>query len=571
MADEVILGGGTINDSQYPGGAIHINTTTTLDDGVDRTGDIDPPVDQLTGDQIGYSHKIDISTTPGAPNKDINVAIVIDRSGSTSASSGSNVDGQPGNETYLQAEKWAAMQLFDQYYNLYKDSDQVVRVTLVSYATNATNHGTWEMTPAGRAAFLSQLNGIANTGSQANSTNYTVALQALNSAWGGQSGIDNLDDNRVVFLSDGAANAGTGGIAAAKNTLVNNFHAQISGVGVGVNSSLQWLNQVDNTGGAEKIVDLTGLADLIAQPPGAPGIELDKVDVEYTYEGVDGQTHTVVKTFLKADIPVVAGSYVLSPTPADLEPDVKGGTQVQMKFTTYVNYTPSGGGPVQSKTYVSNGVVNILQSVPCFTGATMIMTDRGEVRASELHAGSMVLTRDHGFQPIRWIGKTTVPGRMLGRKSKLAPVRIKAGALGPHSPQRDLLVSPQHRMVVASEIAQRMFGAAEVLVAARHLVGYPGIEVASDLDSVEYVHFAFDRHQLVFADGALSESLYAGPMALAMLTPEQREELLAIFPEWADPLVQLTSARPIPKGSQARTLVARHSANRKALVSVTMH
>lgn len=571
MADQVINGGGTINDSQYPGGSIHINTTTTLNDGVDRTGDTDPPVDQLTGDEITYQHKIDISMTPGAPNKDINVAIVIDRSGSTASSSGSNVDGVPGNETYLEAEKWAAKELFEQYYNLYKDSEQTVRVTLVSYATNSTHHGTWEMTEAGRTAFLNQLNGITNTGSQANSTNYTVALNQLNSAWGAQSGIDALDDNRVVFLSDGAANSGTSGIAGAKATLVNNFNPQISGVGVGTNSSLSWLNQVDNTGGAEKIIDLTGLADLIAQPPNVPGIDLDKVEVEYTYEGVDGQMHTVTKVFPKADIPVVAGSYVLTPSAADLEPNVKGGTEVTMKFTTYVKYQPSDGGALQTKTYVSTGKVNVLQDIVCFAGSTLIMTDRGEIRASELRPGDMVLTRDHGFQPIRWIGKTRVPARLLGPMSKITPIRIKAGALGPHTPQRDLLVSPQHRLVIASEIAQRMFGAAEVLVAARHLVGYPGIEVAAELDGVDYVHFVFDRHQLVFADGALSESLYAGPQALAMLTPDQREELLTLFPEWADPLLQITAARPIPKGAQARTLVARHNANHKALVSLSLH
>lgn len=592
MANEIINGGGTISDSQYPGGSIHINTTTTLNDGVDRQGDIDPPVDQLTGDQITYQHKIDIGFTPGTPDKEINVALIIDRSGSTSSSSGSDVDGIPGNETFLQAQKFAAQKLFDSYYSLYgpgtNGAAQTVRISLASYGTDGTAHGTYTMDEAGRTQFMADLAGITSGGQ----TNFAAGLNALKGEWDSVAGITGDDDNRIVFLSDGEANrpSWSFGLPLDEKTRINQsidnakaglsgYNPAINAIGIGANSNIgqpgnpndSFLDRVDNTNGAVKITDLTQLANLVAQPPSIPGIDLDKVEVEYTYEGVDGQMHTVTKVFPKADIPVVAGSYVLTPSAADLEPNVKGGTEVTMKFTTYVKYTPSGGGPTQTKTYVSTGKVNVLQDVVCFAGSTLIMTDRGEIRASALRPGDMVLTRDHGFQPIRWVGQTRVPARLLGPASRITPIRIKAGALGPHTPQRDLLVSPQHRLVIASEIAQRMFGAAEVLVAAKHLVGYPGVEVAEDLDSVDYVHFAFDRHQLVFADGALSESLYAGPMALAMLNPDQREELLTLFPEWADPLLQVTAARPIPKGAQARTLVARHNANQKALVSLSLH
>ena len=71
-----------------------------------------------------------------------------------------------------------------------------------------------------------------------------------------------------------------------------------------------------------------------------------------------------------------------------------------------------------------------------------------------------------------------------------------------------------------------MFGTDEVLVAAKQLLQIDGIDVADDLDEVVYVHFIFDRHEIVYANGAESESLYTGPEALKTLSPQAREEIL---------------------------------------------
>ena len=58
----------------------------------------------------------------------------------------------------------------------------------------------------------------------------------------------------------------------------------------------------------------------------------------------------------------------------------------------------------------------------------------------KLAAGDMVVTMDHGPQPIRWIGSSKRPDRQL------APILIRKGALGN---TRDLRVSPQHRMLLS--------------------------------------------------------------------------------------------------------------------------
>lgn len=305
-----------------------------------------------------------------------------------------------------------------------------------------------------------------------------------------------------------------------------------------------------------------------ADPAGPPAVDLAPVDlagiaVRISYTDSQGAGRVESRDFPRDDpaIQPVPGGYRLATQALELGAEAMIGSDITVEFTTRFD---------NGEDMLSIGIM-LAPGYVCFAGTAMIMSDRGEVHARELQVGDLVLTRDHGFQPIRWIGRRTVPAAMLGPQSRIRPVRIRAGALGPHSPQRDLLVSPQHRLLIASEIARRMFGSAEVLVAAHHLIGHPGIEVAADLRSIEYVHFAFDQHQLVFADGAVCESLFAGPQALAMLTPPQRAELLAIFPEWADPQLQITAIRPIPRGSRIRALVARHNANRKALVSAMLH
>ncbi len=554
MADQTITASGTVPG---PYGDVAISTTSHV------------PEYSTDGDKVTYDHEVSIG---GQGSAKINLALVIDRSGSTTGNSGSNIDGNTGTgsfsggrESFLEAEQYAAKQLFQKYIDLgYRPED--VTITLVGYGSSAINYGTYTLDQ--QAAFNTAVNSISNTGSGTTATNFTAGLNMVNTAWNA-AGIDPNGTNTVVFLSDGEANSNNSGIAGARNTLVNNWGAKINAIGIGSQSNVgnvnnpndSHLDTVDNTAGAEKITNLDGLMDLISAPP--PLTDMTDIVVKIEYEDVNGVMQTVTKTYPKGDpaIQPTPTGYKLVPQELDLDPNAKLGTDIKMQFTTNFN---NGADSIVS-------ALVIVPSYVCFAGTAMILTDRGEVRASELHAGDMVLTRDHGFQPIRWIGKRRVPAAMLGPNSKVRPVRIKAGALGPHNPQRDLLVSPQHRLVIASEIAQRMFGASEVLVAAKHLVGYPGIAIADDLDSVDYVHFAFDQHQLVFADGALSESLFAGPQALAMMTPDQREELLTIFPEWADPLLQITAARPIPKGAQARTLVARHSANRKVLVSARLH
>lgn len=191
--------------------------------------------------------------------------------------------------------------------------------------------------------------------------------------------------------------------------------------------------------------------------------------------------------------------------------------------------------------------------VPCFTTETLIRTARGDLRAADLQVGDNVLTRDAGYQPIRWIGLRAMSGAELARQPKLRPVRIKAGALALNQPARDLLVSPQHRMLVSGGAVEMWFGEDEVLVPAIQMTCLDGVD-QQGADPVTYVHFMFDAHQLVLGDGAWSESFQPGDQSLAGMDQAQRDELFALFPDLAHKSHSYGAVRPTLTGRETRVL-----------------
>jgi hypothetical protein len=206
-----------------------------------------------------------------------------------------------------------------------------------------------------------------------------------------------------------------------------------------------------------------------------------------------------------------------------------------------------------------------VETFPCFASGTLIETGRGAVPVEDLRVGDLVLTRDAGLQPIRWTGSRRLGRAALEAAPGQRPIRIRAGALGNGMPTRDLLVSPQHRILVRSRIAQRMFGTPEVLVAAKQLLALDGIERVDALEEVTYVHLLLDRHHIVLSNGAATETLYTGAEALKALGPATRCDILNAVPTLAaesDP----PPARPLLTGRQGRSLAQRHAANGKPLL-----
>ncbi|MEO0744994.1 MAG: Hint domain-containing protein, partial [Pseudomonadota bacterium] len=200
----------------------------------------------------------------------------------------------------------------------------------------------------------------------------------------------------------------------------------------------------------------------------------------------------------------------------------------------------------------------IEQIIICFTPGTRIATQKGEVAVEDLAPGDKVFTRDNGLQPLRWMGRRDLGAAELRAQPRLQPVLIRRGALGRDLPERDMLVSPQHRMLVTSDMAEIMFEEREVLIPAKHLTGLDGVD-AVETGAVSYLHLMFDHHEVVLADGAWSESFQPADRTLKGIGGPQRAEILSLFPE-LETVAGLSgygAARPSLKRHEAALLVSR--------------
>ncbi|UWR20910.1 cadherin-like domain-containing protein [Sulfitobacter sp. S190] len=175
---------------------------------------------------------------------------------------------------------------------------------------------------------------------------------------------------------------------------------------------------------------------------------------------------------------------------------------------------------------------NIEKIIPCFTPGTLIATPKGERPVEDLEVGDRVITRDNGMQEIRWVGQREMSGEELAAKAHLRPVLIQQGALGNGLPERDMMVSPQHRVLVANDKTALYFEEREVLVAAKHLTDMDGIDVV-DTSGTTYVHIMFDQHEVILSDGTWTESFQPGDMSLAGVGDASLQEILELFPELA--------------------------------------
>lgn len=157
-----------------------------------------------------------------------------------------------------------------------------------------------------------------------------------------------------------------------------------------------------------------------------------------------------------------------------------------------------------------------------FLRGTMITLATGAQRAIEdLRPGDRVLTRDHGGQPLRWIGKAT-----LKAVGPFAPVVIAKGTLGNAG---DLIVSQHHRMFLYQRERMAALPTSEILVQARHLVDGENIFIREG-GFADYLSLVFDRHEIIYAEGVPAESLMVNETTVSRLPAEFSEEVRARFP-----------------------------------------
>ncbi len=197
--------------------------------------------------------------------------------------------------------------------------------------------------------------------------------------------------------------------------------------------------------------------------------------------------------------------------------------------------------------------------VVCFVAGTRLATPQGPRTVDGLRRGDLVSTLDHGDLPILWTEETRVPASDCESDARLRAIEIAPDSFADGMPSRPLRVSRQHRLLLKSRIAKRMFGEDEVLLAAKDLAGLPGIELVAPDDDLRFFHVLLPCHAVLLAEGIGAESLWLGQEATRMLGAravlEARRELFA----------RQEPARPFVEGKRARRLVARHLSNRKRL------
>lgn len=192
---------------------------------------------------------------------------------------------------------------------------------------------------------------------------------------------------------------------------------------------------------------------------------------------------------------------------------------------------PTGGSAVE----VSN-----IASPPCFTTGTLIQTPQGDRAVETLTVGDLVDTKNNGPQPLKWLGECIVSKGLMATVNSFCPVRILKNAFGDGAPNRDMLVSQQHRILVQGWQSELLIGQGEVLAAAVHLMNGTTVALANDVTSVSYYHLLFDDHEIVFSDGLATESFNPGPVSVGAIPLESRMELAELFPD-----VDLHSASPL--------------------------
>jgi hypothetical protein len=303
----------------------------------------------------------------------------------------------------------------------------------------------------------------------------------------------------------------------------------------------------DDGFGTDSSISESGPRPVIAagSPNGTPGAA---VDIEYRISVVTDEVPPRTLTFYMVSI---GGVNVGIVGPEPLIPNVEytiTSAADQQSATTLRNYSLNGSNAqVTADTAGQNSVP--WDTLACFTHGTLIDTADGPRLIEELEAGDLVTTMGNGSQPLRWIGSRALSRAELLARPDWQPVLFEAGTIGN---ARDLLVSPQHRMLLNDWRAQVYFGEDQVLIAAKAMVNGKTIRQVAPAAGVTYCHLLFDRHEVIIAEGALSESFHPGEIGIGALDEAQRREIEALFPHLA--LIDRRTAFPIVRTAEAMAL-----------------
>ncbi|MEP1538422.1 MAG: Hint domain-containing protein [Paracoccaceae bacterium] len=219
------------------------------------------------------------------------------------------------------------------------------------------------------------------------------------------------------------------------------------------------------------------------------------------------------------DVAVTAGDTITLATGQVITLNVDGTISVAGDAdaeTVYFNYTIE-----DTAGNTDAGLIEINQ-VPCFGQGSLINTPDGPRLIETLAVGDLVLTRDKGAQPIRWIG-----GRDVSTTGQNCPILFRRGSFGA---THDLYLSKQHRVMLTHQWAHILFDEPEVLVKAQDLVNDQTVRPDNRRPRITYFHILFDQHEVVTANGVACESYFPGPATMRGFDSDTQNEILRLFP-----------------------------------------
>ncbi|WP_461427196.1 Hint domain-containing protein [Gymnodinialimonas sp.] len=229
-------------------------------------------------------------------------------------------------------------------------------------------------------------------------------------------------------------------------------------------------------------------------------------------------------------------------------------------------FTPTDGqvlseGEFVSSTYVlTQGPLLTNQlGPPCFLPGTLISTPVGSRKIEDLRVGDLVCTPGGGAKPIAFVRHRRVSTLHLRNNPRHAPIRIPRGAFSHTSKNGDLLVSPQHRMLIRSKIVQRMYGTQEILAPAAQLIGFKGIHRVEAKNPFSYTHLLLSEHSIIEANGIRTESLFLGRSALADLSRSEMRSIRKTLK--SSEIFAMKPARVFANGKKLKQLLLRHQKN----------
>lgn len=169
--------------------------------------------------------------------------------------------------------------------------------------------------------------------------------------------------------------------------------------------------------------------------------------------------------------------------------------------------------------------------IPCFTPNVMLATKRGSVPAGQIQVGDLLQTADNGFQPVIWVGKRTLDRAELGQRPHLRPYCIRPDGI--LSPERPMLLSPQHRLLVNRKTFEHDTQFSESFLSAKLLAEIDGTckPLACENQEVTYVHLMTEQHEVIYAEGIATETFWPGPEAVRGLSANDMRELFELFPD----------------------------------------